>query len=206
VRGVWDLIVACKGTVVVAWRRGRLRAGLAGLLAAAAMAGVVGALWLLSGNGSGDDASAPIDDGAMPDQRDADAAATGQHGTVPAVPLRPPGSLGAGSTDAAGAWSAGDRGPGSGAGPGSERSEAFQRGDGTGADGSSVPVGSAAASGANRAGSSSPSIPATTAPVRSTPPGGATTTTSLPEAPPDDPGAEGLGGLLGGVLDVLGLG
>ena len=189
----------------MAWRRGRLRAGLAVLLAAAAMAGTVGGLWLLSANGSGNDAAAPIDDGAMPDQRDADAAATGPHGTVPAAPLRPPGSLGAGSTDAAGAWSAGNRGPDSAAGPGSERSKAFQRGDGTGADGSSVPVGSAATSGANRAASSSPSIPATTSPVRSTPAGGATTTTSLPGPPADDPGAEGLGGLLGGVLDVLGL-
>ena len=204
--GVWDLIVACKGSVVVAWRRGRLRAGLAGVLAAAAMAGTVGALGLLSGNGSADDAAAPIDDGAMPDQRDADAAATGPRGTVPVAPLRPPGSQGAGSTDAAGAWLAGDRDPGSGAGPGSERSEAFHRGDGTGADGSSVPVGNATTAGPNRAGSPSPSIPATTAPVRSTPPGGATTTTSLPEAPADEPGAEGLGGLLGGVLDVLGLG
>jgi hypothetical protein len=63
--------------VVVAWRRGSLRAGLAGLLAAMAMVGAVGALWLLAGDGAGDDAAAPIDDSAMPDRRDVDAGATG---------------------------------------------------------------------------------------------------------------------------------
>jgi len=39
------------------------------------------------------------------------------------------------------------------------------------------------------------------------PPGANTTTTIGPEAPPaDNSGAGGLGGLLGGVLDVLGVG
>jgi hypothetical protein len=102
--------------VVVAWRRGSLRAGLAGLLAAVAMMGAVGALWLLARDGAGDDAAAPTD-GATPDQRDAEGSATGPRGTVPAAPLQLPGSLGPGSAEAAGAWSGGDRAPRSGAGP-----------------------------------------------------------------------------------------
>jgi hypothetical protein len=58
VRGAWDLIVACKGSVVVAWRRGHLRAWLADLLAVAAMLGAVAALWLVAGDGAGDDGAA----------------------------------------------------------------------------------------------------------------------------------------------------
>ena len=91
-RGAWDLIVACKGSLVVAWRRGSLRTGLAGLLAAVAMVGAVGALWLLAGDGAGDDAAAPIDDSATPDRRDVDGGATGPRGTVPAAPSQLPGS------------------------------------------------------------------------------------------------------------------
>jgi hypothetical protein len=42
-----------------------------------AMVGAVRALWLLAGDGAGDDAAEPIDDSAMPDRRDVDAGATG---------------------------------------------------------------------------------------------------------------------------------
>jgi hypothetical protein len=68
--------------VVVAWRRGSLRAG---LLAAVAMVGAVGALWLLARDGAGDDAAAPTDS-ATPDRRDADGGANGPHRTVPTAP------------------------------------------------------------------------------------------------------------------------
>jgi hypothetical protein len=181
--------------VVVAWRRGSLRAVLlAGLLAAVAMVGAIGALWLFAGDGAGDDAAAPIDDRATPDRRDVDSGATGPHGTVPAAPLELPGSLGPGAAEAAGTWSARDRAPGPGAGT----------------DESSVRLRWTTRGGPNRGGAPGPSIPATTVPAPSVPPGGITTTTTGPGAPPADDssaaGAGGLGGLLGRVLDVLGVG
>jgi hypothetical protein len=199
--------------VVVAWRRGRLRAWLAGLLAAVAMLGAVGGLWLVAGDpagdGAADDAAAPIDERATPDRRDADDGMTGPSGTVPAAGRQRPGSRGPGMAEAAGAWSAGDRSAGSGAGLGSERPGAFRP---TGDSGSDAPlVRTSGATPAEPSGgeSPSPSIPATTAPAPSVPLDGAATTTSAPGPPPaDDSGAGdagGLGGLLGGVLEVLGL-
>ena len=60
-------MVACKGSMVVAWGRGSLRAGLAGVLVAVAMIGAVGGLWLVaSGDGAGEDAAAPTDGSATP--------------------------------------------------------------------------------------------------------------------------------------------
>jgi hypothetical protein len=58
---VWDLKVACKGSAVVAWRRGGLRTGLVGVLAAVAMVGAVGGLWFVAGDGVGPDAASPAD-------------------------------------------------------------------------------------------------------------------------------------------------
>jgi hypothetical protein len=211
VRGAWELIIACKGSVVVAWRRGRLRVGLAGVLAAMAVVAAVGGLWLLAGDlagdRTGDDAAAPIDDRVMPDHRDADGGAAGSRATVPAR-RQLHGSRGPGSAEAAGGWPADDRAPGPSAKLGAERSGALGANGDAGTNGSSVRTSGTTTAGPNRGGSPSPSIPATTAPVPSVPPDGTTTTTTGAEAPPpdDDSGAGGLGGLLGGVLEVLRLG
>jgi hypothetical protein len=202
VRGAWELIVACKGSVVVAWRRGRMRARLGGLLAVAAMVGAVGVLWTVAGDGASDDAAAPIDDGGMPGGRDADGGATGPRGTVPAA-RQLSSSQGPGSAEATGAWSAGEFG--------AERPGALLANGATTSNGPSVRTSVTTTARPNRGGSPNPSIPATAAPGPSVPPEGTTTTTSDPEAPPpgNDSGAGdagGLGGLLGGVLDVLGVG
>jgi hypothetical protein len=195
----------------MAWRRGRMRAGLAGLLVAAAMVGAVGGLSLLAiglGDGTGDDAAAPIDGRATPDRRDADGGTAGAHGTVPAARREPPGARGPGSAEAAGASSARHRAPGPGADVDAGRSGAFRVSGGAGTNGSSVRTSVTTTAEPNRGGSPGPSIPASTAPAPSVPPDGTTTTTSGAEAPPpdEDSGAGGLGGLLGGVLEVLGLG
>jgi hypothetical protein len=190
--------------VVVAWRRGRLRATLAGLLAVATMVGAVGGLWLLAGDlagdGGGDDAAAPIDDRTTPDRRDAGGGAASPRGRVPAR-RQLSSSRGPGSAEAAGAWSAGEFD--------AERSGALQPNGDTGTDASAVRTSGPTTAGPNRGGSPSPPIPATTAPAPSVPPDGSATTTNAPEAPDDVSGAEnagGLGGLLGGVLEVLGVG
>ena len=54
-------MVACKGSVVVAWRRGGLRAGLVGVLAALAMVGALGGLWFVAGDRAGHDAAGQAD-------------------------------------------------------------------------------------------------------------------------------------------------
>jgi hypothetical protein len=186
----------------VAWRRGRMRASLAGLLAVAAMVGAVGVLWTVAGDGAGDDAAAPIDNAGMPGGRDADTGAPGPRSTVPAV-RQLSSSQGPDSAEAAGAWSAGEFD--------AERSGALRPNGATGSNGPSVRTSVTTTAGPNRGGSPDPSIPATTPPGPSVPPEGTTTTTSGPEAPPADHDsgageAGGLGGLLGGVLDVLGVG
>jgi hypothetical protein len=84
VLGIWDLMVACKGSVVVAWRRGSLRSGLVGLVAAVAMLATVGGLWVLAGNDGAQDAAAPGGRAATPDPGDADGEAAGGRGAGPA--------------------------------------------------------------------------------------------------------------------------
>jgi hypothetical protein len=186
VRGAWDLIVACKGSLVVAWRRGGLRTGLACLLAALAVVGVVGALWLLAGGS--DDAAAPIDGGASRDRGDVDAGASGPRGTVPATPLRGSDAVAPGSAEEAGAWAAIDHTPG------------------PEPDASAVGPSGTTTTGPSRVEAPSPSTPVTTVPSQAAPPDGTTTTTGPGAPPAEDPDAGGLGGLLGGVLDVLGVG
>jgi hypothetical protein len=188
-----------------------MRAGLAGLLVAAAMVGAVGGLSFLAiglaGDGTGDEAAAPIDDPATPDRRDADGGTAGAHRTVPSARREPAGARGPGSAEAAGAPSARDRAPGPGAEVDAERSGAFRVSGGTGTNRWSVRTSGTTTAGPDRGGSPGPSIPASTAPVPSVPPDGTTTTTSGAEAPApgEDSGGGGLGGLLGGVLEVLGL-
>jgi len=186
----------------VAWRRGRMRASLAGFLAVAAMVGAVGVLWTVAGDGAGDDAAAPIDDGGIPGGRDADSGATGPRGTVPAA-RQLSSSQGRGSAEATGAWSTGEFDAG--------RPGALLPNGATGSNGPSVRTSVTTTARPNRGGSPNPSIRTTAAPGPSVPPEGTTTTTSGPEAPPADHDsgagdAGGLGGLLGGVLDVLGVG
>jgi hypothetical protein len=173
VRGVWDLIVACKGSVVVAWRRGSLRAGLVGVLAAAVMVGAVGALWLVAGGGgAGRDAGAPADRTATPEPRVPDDDATGRE-RAEAWELMRRGSPGRG------AWSA-------------EAMEKAAAVSGSPADGSGVP--------------GSTSDKGDQAPAPQTPTGGATTTTTAAPPPGGTGASDGAGGLLGGLLDILGLG
>jgi hypothetical protein len=179
-----------------------MRASLAGLLAVAAMGGAVGVLWTVAGDGAGDDAAAPIDNAGMPGGSDADTGAPGPSGTVPAA-RQLSSSQGPDSAEAAGAWSAGEFD--------AERSGALRPNGATGSNGPSVRASVTTTAGPNRGGSPDPSIPPTTPPGPSVPPEGTTTTTSGPEAPPADHDsgagdAGGLGGLLGGVLDVLGVG
>ncbi len=192
-----------------------MRASVAGLLVAAAMVGAVGGLSLLAiglaDDGTGDDAAAPIDDRTRPDRREADGGASDARGTAPAARRQLPGSRGPDSAEAAGAWSVRDRAPGPGAAVGAERSGAFRVRSGTGTNGSPGGTSGTTTAGPNRGGSPGPSITATSAPAPSLPPGGTTTTTSGAEAPPSDEDsgagdAGGLGGLLGGVLEVLRLG
>jgi hypothetical protein len=189
--------------VVVAWRRGSRRAWLAGVLAVAALVGAVGGLWLVTGDRAGKEAAAPIDDREMPDGRDADGGATGPRGTVPAARLQVSSSQGPGSAEAAGALSAGEFD--------AERSGALRPNGDTGSNGPSVRTSVTTTARPNRGGSPDPSIPATTAagpsvpPARTTPPPGGV----APPPPDNDSGAgDGgeLGGLLGGVLEVLGVG
>jgi hypothetical protein len=193
--------------VVVAWRRGGMRAWLVGVLAAAALVSAAGGLWLLAddlaGDGAHDDAAAPIDDRARPDRRATGGGAAGLRGTVPAARGQLSGSQEPGSAEAAGAWSSGE--------VDAEHSGAFRANGDTGTNGSSVRTRGTTTAGPNRGGSPSPSIPATSGPAPSVPPDGTTTTTTAAEAPlPDDDSgagdAGGLGGLLGGVLEVLRLG
>jgi hypothetical protein len=186
VRGAWDLIVACKGSLVVAWRRRSLRTGLAGLLTVLAVVGVVGGLWLLAGGGA-DDAAPPIDDGARSDRGDVGAGSTGPHGTVPAPPPRL-GEVAPGSAGRAGVWAA------------------VRRAREPGPDASAVRPSGTTTTGPNRVEAPGPSTPGTTVPPQSPPPDGTTTTTGPGAPPAEDAGAGGLGGLLGGVLDVLGAG
>ncbi len=195
-------MVACKGSVVVAWRRGSLRTGLVGVLAAVAMVGAVGGLWV-SGHDDdvGRDAAAPADRAAMPDRRDSDGDAAGQRSAAPADRWRS-GSPEARVGEAAVAEEAGAAPShwvvkaGSGASGSTSRSGAAGTGP-AGARESPPPTESAAG----------PSAPGTTEPPSSNPPAGATTTTTSAGTPPPDDGSGGDGGgLLGGVLDVLGLG
>jgi hypothetical protein len=208
VRGTWDLIVACKGSVVVAWRRGGLRSGLASLLAAVAMLGVAGAVWLLAGVGAGNDAVAPIDESATPHRRDADGGAVGRRAAVPAAPLQLPGATGPGAAGAAGAGFAGERAPLLVGGSGSEGRGALRPSGGASTDWAAVRPTMTTTARPDGGASPGGSTPATTAPASpDPPPGGATTTTTGPGVQPaDDSGDGGLDGLLGGVLDVLGLG
>jgi hypothetical protein len=187
----------------VAWRRGRLGAWLAGVLAVAALVGAVGGPWLVAGDGAGDDAAAPIDDRATPDGRNTNGGGTGPRGTVPAARPQVSSSQGPGSAQAAAAWSAGEFD--------AERRGALRPNGDTGSNGPSVGTSVTTTARPKSGGSPNPSIPATTAPEPSVPTEGATTTTAGPDAPPPDndtPAGDGggLGGLLGGVLDVLGVG
>jgi hypothetical protein len=189
VRGVWDLIVACKGSVVVAWRRGSLRAGLVGVLAAAVMVGAVGALWLVAGGGgAGRDAGAPADRTATPEPRVPDDDATGRE-RAEAWELMRRGSPGRG------AWSA-------------EAMEKAAAVSGSPADGSGVP-GSTSDKGEQ---APAPQTPGTSTPTTTSlappdaPTGGATTTTTAAPPPGGTGAGDGAGGLLGGLLDILGLG
>jgi hypothetical protein len=209
VRGVWDLIVACKGSVVVAWRRGGFRTGLLGVLAAVAMVGAVGALWLIAGgDGSGRDAATPADHTAAPDRHgpDNDAAGRGRP-EWSELTRRWPSARGAWRTETMERAAAVSGAPGEGPVPGS--------GSGDGDPGpasqtaSAVPSGPGSAPASQqRRGSPSTSTSATTSPPGpESPAGGATTSTTAPGPLPDGTGAgDGAGGLLGGLLDVLGLG
>jgi hypothetical protein len=182
-----------------------LRVGLAGLLIAVVVTGVAGTLWRV-GDGAGDDTAAPIDHRPAPDRHGGDGGATGPRSSVPVPPLQLHGAQRPGSAATVGAESAGDRAPRPG--PGAEGSGALRPSGsgGVGTQGSSAHASETTATIANPGGSPSRPITTTTAPAPSMPPG-ATTTTSGPEAPPaDEPGAGGLGGLLGGVLDILGVG
>jgi len=190
-------MVACKGSVVVAWRRGGLRAGLVGVLAALAMVGAVGGLWFVAGDRAGHDAAGQADPVATPDRSDADGQVVGGRGAGP-------GDL------THSAWSHRRAGVGAGgrlagAGSGDSGSAVSVGGAGTGASpgGRSAPAKAVP----DRGGSPSPSTPATTTTASSDPSAGATTTTTAADPPSDDgSGAGGPGGLLGGVLDILGLG
>jgi hypothetical protein len=172
--------------------------------------GAVGGLWFVAGHGAGDEGASPIDDRATPDLRDADGGATGRRGAAPAAPPQLPGSGRPGSAGAAGAWSAGDRAPGSRAVLDSEGWGASRSNGDPDTNGAPVRTSGTTTVGPNRGASPSPSLPATTAPAPAVPPDATTTTTTGAEAPPpDDSGggdAGGLGGLLGGVLEVLQLG
>jgi hypothetical protein len=179
-----------------------MRASLAGLLAVAAMVGAVGALWVVTGDRAGDDAAAPIEDRATLDGRDTGGGPTRRRGTLPAA-RQLSSSQRPGSAEAAGAWSAGAFD--------AERSGALRPSGDTGSNGPSVRTSVTTTAGPNSGGSPNPSIPAASAPGPSVPPDGTTTTTTGPEAtPPDNEPAAGdggaLGGLLGGVLEVLGIG
>jgi hypothetical protein len=210
VRGFWDLIVACKGSVVVAWHRGSVRTGLVGVLAAVAMVGAVGALWLVAGDdGVGRDAAAPADRTAAPDRRspDDDAAGRGRAEASERMRRGLPGR-GAWSTQAMEKAAAVSGAPGAGSRvPGSDFGHADPGPEPQTAGASSGPRSAPPAVSPERGGSPTTSTPAPTSPAPSDPPAGGATTTTTAVPPPDGTGAgDGAGGLLGGLLDVLGLG
>jgi hypothetical protein len=190
VRGIWDLIVACKGSAVVAWRQGSLRTGLVGVLAAVAMVGAVGGLWISAG-----------DDGVSPD-----AAAPGGGAVARDDGIGVDGRIGMEG------GAAGPRSPGAPGGTGLA-ADTTQDGDAGSLD--AVAPGAVASGGRPSPATTvapddgalpSPSAPGTTGPE---PGGTSTTTTTGAVAPPDGSGgSDGTapGGLLGGVLDLLGVG
>jgi hypothetical protein len=203
VLGLWDLVVACKGTVVVAWRRGSLRTG---LVAAVAMLATVGGLWALAGNDGAQDAAAPGGGAETSDPGDADGDAAGRWGAGPAdvVDTRSSdaGSGGHRASSGGGGASADgeardDRvaGRAAGSGSGNPQTTSWSAGPGSGEPDGQTPQ--------------SPPGPSTTSPAQSDQPSGGTTTTTRVAPPPDDgsggSGTGALGGLLGGVLDLLGV-
>jgi hypothetical protein len=157
--------------------------------------GDLGVAWRLCGDaGVREDSAAPADGVAQSDRHDS----AGDWADGSRAERR--------SGREAGAPSTGERAVGPGAGPGSEESGAVR--PGTDTDESSVPLSASTRAGPDRIVSRSGSTPATTALAPPDPPPGvSTTTTTGAVAPPaDDAGTGGLGGLLGGVFDLLGVG
>ncbi|HZA00292.1 MAG TPA: hypothetical protein VE575_16140 [Acidimicrobiales bacterium] len=219
-RAVWDFLVALKGTVTVAWHRADPRmAAVAVLLVGAAG---LGGYWLVSG--MSDDGAGDL---GAPPPAEAPATAPGTSGNRSPVP---PGSAGPDVTDpdesvAAGAASvtprAGRTVDGS-SGSGVGTSDVGASAPGTVPDGPATrvatPSGTASADAQGWSSTTtidpSPSTPSTPYPATTSPGTEATTTTtsSVSETPPttdapedsSDPGL--VGGLVGGVLDLLGLG
>jgi hypothetical protein len=211
VRGVWDLIVACKGSVVVAWRRGSLRTGLVGIMAAAVMVGAVAALWLVAGgDGAGRDAGAPADRTATPEPRVPDDDTTGRE-RAEASELMRRGSPGRGawSAEAIEKAAAVSGSPADGSGVPGSTSDNGEEGPApqTAGAASSGPRSVPPAAGPQRGVSPGTSAPTTTSPAPPDAPASRATTTTTAAPPPGGTGAgDGAGGLLGGLLDVLGLG
>ena len=206
-----DLIVAIRGSVMVSWRRGSLRVALVGALAAVAVVAATGGLWLAGG---APNQTAPSGDAAPGEQADADESDTGAGmGDGPATPTGPASSNMDGterkSPDAvaaadAGADTADDRAADDRA------SGAHLVGSDPLASGAPVDrLGSPTTIEPGGGPSPSVSTPGTTIPASGDPPSGpSSTTTTTSATPPPDDGAAGsddglVGGLLGGVLDLL---
>ena len=204
-----DLIMAIRGSVMVSWRRGSLRVAVVGVLAAVAIVAATGGLWLAGGVPN---QTAPSGDAAPGEQTDADEGDTGVGlGGGPATPTVPVSANMDGTERES---------PDAVAAAGADADTADDRADDDRAVGADL-VGSdplASAAPVDRLGSpttiepgggssSSVSTPGTTIPAPGDPTSSSTTTTTSTTPPPDD-GAAGsddglVGGLLGGVLDLL---
>lgn len=197
VRALLDLLVALRGTVTVTLRRTHPAVLVGAGLGAAAL--VAGAVHVLGDDGApggsprGYELGAPDDaGGGAPGAPGGDDLPAGDPlvnvlGARPADPRSP--GAGAASADAPGSDAAGATGPGGTASPATPPSDDE-------AGGATVP-GTATGASSTPPGPSAGSAP---------PP--STTTTEAPADPADTDGGDGdgSGGVLGGLLDVLGLG